>query len=325
MDVQEMLKRQINQQGSDDIEYRLYGSGGGYIPKPFPRFVKGPTDYNEVVTNTVQEKIKKRNEIGIEDTYIYCDSVDKDPISIPSQGLYIFDVYGLNNGFPMKNIIEMEIEKFYIPDIEVNSAYQPSYFYFGKVLLEIENIAGQQYVNGGKRSKNFHFELKTSPATNGLLLSPLNSKYIFTMPLYDLTQLRFRFKTGFQNVAFSQDVFDCAAVNPPAGGPGGDRRITTAEPHGLAPATTEEILFLDFNSTNFALNSTLTNPIGHIVDVVDSNTLQLTATPGANDLGSAVDLDGNPASGQIVIMRRRIAFTIRFRSVRSDLTNFIAP
>ena len=241
-----------------------------------------------------------------------------------SSGLLVFDVRNLNNQSPLKNIIETEITiPFYIPEPLVDATYQPSYYYFSHVQIEIESVAGYQHVNGGPTTK-FHFDLETETAGGAIFrLRNGSSKYIFSYPVPSIDEIRVRFKTPLRNVEFLSDVFN-VTVNV-AGAPPFNQRFITSVPHSLTIGGQYAVFFRNFNSTNIPLNTTINDTRGHLADVIDSTTIQLTNTPGSTGLGTAVDIIGNPATAQLYIGERRLAFILRCREVKEDETNYITP
>lgn len=311
------------------------------IPQPHPNAVPGPinnrgldplrsradhTEYNEGIGLTDSEKMLVRDNIGIEDRYIYLDTSTKGADSKPSQGVYTWDITQKNNNFSVKNIIEAEIQEFIIPNIAVNSSYQPSFFYYKTVFMYIESIYAQQYANGGTSKSLFHFEMKVSDEPDGRkLLTPKNNRYYFTMPIRDMTSISVKFSTPTQPVIFQQDTFNVNAVQPADVGPDGDKRFVCDEPHGLTIGNTYAVYFEGFNSTDVALNNIINSPTGQLAYVVDATKIQLTNTPQASKIAITPKEGGGVPSAKIVIAERRVAFLIRLRGLRGTLTNFVNP
>lgn len=272
----------------------------------------------------------KRSEIGIEDSYFVIDSFYKEKISQPNEGVYIFDITRLHNMQPLKDIIEMEIGTFSIPTI-ATASYQPDYFKFRRLYVHIENIAGQQFIHGpldtNLRASHFEMKLTTSTDLPSRLFADAcrYSKYIFTMPIQSISELRVRFRTPHHPVEFREDVFDSRTVVS-AGPSPANRRIITNMSHDLTIGTSVDVYISDFKSTNLELNSFMNSPIGNIVEVINANTLQFTLAPTIVELlGTAVDSNGNPPKFILRVADRRIAFGIRFRSIVTKVTNYINP
>lgn len=300
------------------------------LKNPPPTGSRNADDHNEA-GSYVDSEIE-RSEIGIEDNYFLFDSFYKEPESKPNEGLYIYNIQQMNDGFPVKNIIEMEIGNFTIPDVPTES-YEPDLFVLRKLYVDFESIRAQQFIHGPPNTKlrTFHFEHGLSTNNTDLpgrfFADPSRyQKYIFTMPVRDIQELRIRFKIPDQFVPFRQDCFGSTTVTS-AGGSPGNRRIQTADPHNLTIGDTYDIYIRDFNSTNVALNNFMNSKKGHKLEVIDSTTLQFTAdsTGISENLGSALTSLGANPTMIICIAERRIALMIRFRSIVTRITNFIAP
>lgn len=350
VDLHEVMKHEVYTNNDDDLEYRMYiknnnqrGISGFNIPAPGPTYVQTPTghvtpgifdrlnyqnDMNRLINNRKdqkyhiadKDKIIKKDEIGVEDHFLYFYSGVKNDTSDANRGLYIYDAVKLNDGFHIKNVIEAEITPFYIQNISVEN-YQPNYFIQNKLLIEMENIAGRQFGLGGDSKRNFHFECDIIDDGSGRKkIIPLNPKYTFTMPVRDIDIIKFRFKTPLNNVAFLDDVLWGTSV---AGV--GSRQFITDIPHGLLIGSVVDVYFTDYDSVNSNLNKIILNTIGHKVTVIDSNTIELSITPDANLIGTTLDPSGNLPRVRIHIFSREIIFNIRFRSIRTEITNFIGP
>jgi hypothetical protein len=263
--------------------------------------------------------------IGINDVYMYFDSWYKADESIPSLGLYSFNVQQINGPEPIKNIIEMQLMPFFAPKIETNAAYQPEYYFFKTILMEFTLISGRQITKSVAAAQNFHFELDVEDAGSAVLARPRNNLFIFTEPVLDITKINVQFKLPNQAISWPNDVFDVAAVEPSVLPPPGDRQLTTGTAHGLNVGQNYAVYFKNYNSISSVLNSIINNPLGHIATVIDATTLQLTNTPGANAIGSTPSALGGPPTAKMYVGPLRIAFSMRFRTVRRIETNFITP
>lgn len=313
------------------------------IPQPHPNTVPGPinthsvsrdplksrvdhNDFNEGLGLTDEEKYQLRDNIGVEDRYIYPDSRIKLGGSNPAQGYYSWDIVAMNNNTPLKNIIEAEIEEFIIPNVAVDPTYQPAYFYFKTVFVYIESIYAQQYGTGGTTKSLFHFEMEVHDEPDGRKrLKPKNRKYIFTMPVRDITILNVRFRTPTQDIRFNQDVYTAAAVQPADHVPDGDKRFVLDDMHNLTIGATYAVYFENFNSVDNDLNTVINNPTGHLALVIDATKIQLTNTPLASRIAITPKQGGGVPYAKILIGERRIAMQLRMRGLRGTLTNYMNP
>lgn len=313
------------------------------IPQPNPNKTPGPinvhsisrdplksradhTEFNECLGLTDEEKYQLRDNIGVEDRYIYPDSRNKLGGSVPNQGFYSWDIVTMNNNTPLKNIIEAEIEEFIIPNIATDPTYQPAFFYFKTVFVYIESIYAQQYATGGTAKSLFHFEMDVTDEPDGRKrLKPKNRKYIFTMPVRDMTILNVRFRTPTQDITFKQDVYTAAAVQPADPVPDGDKRFVLDDLHGLTIGATYAVYFENFNSVDTDLNNSINNPTGHLALVIDATKIQLTNTPLASRIATTPKQGGGVPYAKICIGERRIAMQLRMRGLRGTLTNYMNP
>ena len=330
IDVHELLRQEINQQG-DEIPYRLHKSGTTASQKnpnqPQRTQQRNPQSQAPDAQQLARSPAPpKKADYGISDSYVYLDSTNKVEGSDPSTGLYIFDILGLNNGFPIENIIEAEVSSFYVPLINTDITFQPEFFAFRRIFLDMETIGGQQYVNSGSIDRKFHFEFEVENAGSAFKLEPETKKFVFTQPVRDLTQLRLRFRVPLgKKVTFNQDVFAVNSVNPAPGPPPADRWVKTQEKHGLVIGSQYAVVFRDFNSSSSLLNETINNLNGHLVQAIDENTVELTSTPNANLIASTPTPAGTIPSATMYVIPHRIAMTIRFRTIKDKLTNFVQP
>ena len=352
-DVKEMLKSEITNVGDQDVVYRLHRGDANLVnlnrdpvvdkkpTAPTPRYKPGSIyipgkPATPETNNGIQRPVvfqgtptaKPTKElIGISDVYFEFDSFNKLDSSNPEKGLLIFDLRAVNEDNPVDSIIEMQIYPFFMPVIKTDTTYQPNFYYYRRLTIGIQNIAGVQFVKKKFNEKRWHFELEVLNAGSVFEVKPTvgDGKYIFTKPVRDLNIAEFRFLAPEKQATLPIDCFDVAAVNPADFGLGGDRRFETSEPHGLTIGVQTTVFFKNFNSTNSVLNEIINSELGHLVDVVSSTKVQLTTTPSANLLGTAVDVNGNPATARMCIGDRRIRFNVRFRRITPSLTNWISP
>ena len=345
IDVHELLKRGIGR------SHVSAPTQPGSIPRPVAPHIAGPTtnqhrnpgtinfqpnprradDHNEEEKWTSDEQKARRGEIGIEDHYFLFDSFEKDDCSDIANGSFVFDLQKIRENFPIKNIVQMEIGIFTVPQIDVES-YQVPMFYNRKLYLEVENIAGQQFVHGDDKNKvlrKFHYDLNMETSAelpDRFNVDPSRYQiYTFSIPVRDLQSIKFRFKTPTQNVPFASDVIQAESITS-AGPSPANRQIATTSNHGLTIGNTYAIYIKNFNSTNNDLNNFMNNVNGHLLEVISTTVLQFTTAPViAESIGSAVAPTGGEPSFKIYIAHRRIAIPMRFRSVVGRLTNFINP
>ena len=263
---------------------------------------------------------------GIVDRFFLLDSSAKDSSSSLSVGKIVFDIQTLNQSKPIDNIIEMEIGDFFFPEIASNLNY-PTYFFFRRLLILIEQMAAQSiFAQGNYRA---HFIVGAQPAGISNSSTEIgSSKFIFGKPFRDLGSASFRFmkpsfSQDFSPVVFDQDIFTFTAVaGAPTGPDFGGAEIITSIPHGLVDGTDVSIFIKDFASNVANIDVLVNSPEGLLVRVHSPSTLEFRA-PGT--VGFDFTSVAGGTSGQLLIGFRRISFTMRFRCLSSEETNTIVP
>lgn len=316
IDVHEALKQEMILQGVD----------GGFIADGEP-LKDSYRRYPELTEIARKARGDKKDEIAdlkidlkdlkpshIQDTYIYFDSVaKKSTLSDLAAGRISWNMIEINQNTPIENIIEMEIGSFYIPNITTPLAF-PQYFFYDRLNLLLEEPQAQSI--RAQNAVRFHWELDLQPAGISLSATPVNKKFIFQRPFRDISTATFNFRAPLKSVGFQPDVlpFVSVAASNPA-------RITTNPAHQLAVASLVTVFVNGFSSGSSSVDNAINNQNGFIVTVIDANTLEFppTATAGFNFAAIGV------VPGTVVIGFRRIAFTVRFRSLTDDKTNGITP
>lgn len=295
-------------------------SGGGLFGGP-----DSANPYQNAGNNAIRANTQESRPIGVNDVYLYFDSFNKETGSNPQNGLYIFDVRRTNGFETVKNVIELELFPFFLPKVETDPTYQPEYYYFRTAFLEITSISSRQLVKAANQTQNFHFELEIEDAGSAVIARPKNTVFIVTDPLIEVTQLAAQFKIVGRNASYPADVFTVTAVFPALLPPPGDRRLVTSVPHGLTIGANYAVFFTGYNSISGALNDIMNDPIGQIATVIDATTVELTATPGANAIGTTPTSTGTAPTATMFVGPMRVAFTMRFRTIKRVETNFITP
>lgn len=266
---------------------------------------------------------------GVSDQYIYFDSTDKVEDSDFTQGKVVFNLQETNRNQPISNVIEMQIVDFSMPEIP-RPATHPQYFFFQRLMVRIEEMNAQSILAKSNTTR-FHFEMGMSPAgiSNRVFSLDESNKFVFTAPFKEISTLTLQFMApsfkGFKNVQLPLDVMTFKAVPLVAGGVFGGGTITTDVPHGLTTGDDVTIYIADFRSNIANIDSNIGSPQyldGHLMRVVNANTLEFRA---AADVGFDFTTLAVATPGTLLVGYRRIAFTIRFRSLLPKETNQITP
>jgi len=274
-----------------------------------------PLDAEGKPKPTVDTTANKPREEGIYDQYIYFDTDAKDSSSDLPGGKLAWSIVVLNQNKPIDNIIEMQIGNFYVPEIATGALF-PQYFFFKRVNILVEEMQAQSIF--AQDNIRFHFEMDVQAAGIANLLTPASNdaKFIFSKPFRDISVVTFAFRAPIKTLVFPQDIFAFTSVagTSPA-------RIVTTDPHGIAIAGTVSIFSRDFASNVGNVDALINSVDGHLVTAIDAVTLEFAAigVVGFDFVGVGA------VPGNLTIGFRRVAFTMRFRSVTDGKTNRIVP
>jgi len=292
VDIHEMMKREIKRGGGD--------SGGNY------NMMQVGTSGGVAQQN--QQQITNK-EIGIKDTYIYFDSATAEAFN-NSDGSMTFSIQNRNNQIPIENVIEMEVNEFYFPKV-VTLPTQPDFYFYGRTTMVIDEIKTAQSIQGTNNFR-FHFEFNVTPAGIAVLFTPIENKFIFMKPIRDLQQVTFIYKAPTKVIPIPQEILvgivSLANI------------VTFSVPHGLDPAASHTIYFAQFITVNAPTQAILSDPNGMLLLPANITSTTTITLPG-------VVFDPTDAGKNITIYvgARKIAFTMRFRSIVDYKTNNIIP
>lgn len=185
-------------------------SGPAGVPVVIPRGgggSGGTADTGSIIIPPFPRSFAIHNDWGVADQYLNCDSRYKDSSSDMANGLLVFSVVLLNNGRPIDTIIEMELENFYIPNVDnfPFSLPEPQTFFFKRNTILLKD-ASSQAVFGANNSR-YHWEFDVEPQGIANLIVPTRPKFIFGKPFISLNQLSFVFQTPTGLVNFPQDTY----------------------------------------------------------------------------------------------------------------------
>lgn len=307
IDVHELQKKEmLDQTGNRSLAISLSES---YVLPVVQE--KLPSDSGE----SSKTDIMKESEYGFEDTYLYFDSDAKESTAEDlANGILRYSIVKLNQNNPLKNIIEMQLGNFYIPEITTGANF-PLYFFYKRVNILIEEMKTRSI--RAQDDVLFHFEMDVQPSGIANLLTPAanEGKFIFRQPFRDITSITFRFRAPIKPVVFEQDIFEFTAIvgTSPA-------RITTTQPHGLTIASLVSIFCRNFTSDVGNIDPLINSVDGHLVTVIDANILEF---PAIGISGFDFTGIGGAIPGELTVGFRRIAFSMRFRSLTDLKTNQI--
>jgi len=308
VDIREYQKKEIRRQGQGD-------QSSGYS------FSLGTSD---AVAPTVDA-------VGIEDTYLYFDSGSRDSSSLVNVGELKYSINNLNFQQPIDNCIELQLGSFYFPMVN-NPAGSPLFYFFRRVYMQITTLPSTQGVLGPNTSQ-YHFEFDVSTVTSiATLLTPVRDTLYFRQPIITQTDMIFKFfvPNGYGNlnpINIPKDqltAIGLAGTNPARFLiTGGDTIVNMEQPaptvFPAAPAVPVAVYFRNFNSPDVTLNNVVNVTTGLFVTgfPTDQFTFEVATL---NFAALAVNV---PCA--VWIGKNRIAFQMRFTTLRNQRTNFLKP
>ncbi len=201
----------------------------------------------------------------------------------------------------------------------------PDFMFFTTVFMQIFNLPDAQSIKGVNSSR-YQFEFDATEFTSvALKLVAKKPTFYLTKPMIGLSELQVRFMAplNFKRIPLPKTVI---IVNAVAGNNPGRFTLATGDitteilgPIGALPAPGIAAYGSGFNSVGSPqFNPIINNPQGiFITTIIDSQTFSIAGL----DFTAAL-VDGLPV--QFIIAKNRIAFSIRFTSIRNTQTNYLA-
>lgn len=314
VDTHELLKKEMFEQtGSAALGDAISQAGDDIFgPSSLPLAQKDQKKPEE----TVPGPLSLGNE-GVIDRFIYFDSDAKsNGASNLANGVIAWAVSVLNQNKPIDNIIQMEIYTFYIPEIDTGVNF-PQYYFYKRVTILLQEMQTSAIL--AQQNIRFHFEMEVQPAGIANLLQPannVNSIFTFSKPFIEISLASFQFRAPIKTLEFPQDIYDYVSVagtNP--------ARIQTIGDHGITIGGQVSIFSRDFASNVGNIDALINSPDGQLLTAISSTVLEF---PAAAIVGFSFASVG-VVQGNLTIGFRRVAFTMRFRSITDERTNRIVP
>lgn len=313
VDTHELLKKEMFEQtGSAALGDAISQAGDDIFgPSSLPLAQK-----DQKKEESVPSPLSIGNE-GVIDRFIYFDSDVKDTgASNLANGVIAWPVSVLNQNKPIDNIIQMELYTFYIPEIDTGVDF-PQYYFYKRVTILIQEMQTMAIL--AQQNIRFHFEMEVQPAGIANLLQPANtitSIFTFFKPFIEISLASFQFRAPIKTLEFPQDIYDYVSVagsNP--------ARIQTIGDHGITIGGQVSIFSRNFASNVGNIDALINSPDGQLLTAISATILEF---PAAGIVG--FDFSGvGVVQGNLTIGFRRVAFTMRFRSITDERTNRIVP
>lgn len=268
--------------------------------------------------------------VGFEDIELYFDSTQSDASSDYSIGELRWNVPNLNNTAEIKNCIQLHLDEFYFPKIYL-TGNTPDFFYFRRVFLEFQNAPSNQAVLAPNNNK-FHFEFRVENINGqAVRLVPIKKSFFFQRPIISITDFQIRFMVPpttsnaavYKKIPLPADTVPIVSLLTAGVGYNPIRfQITSADLTnilGLVGSTGTPglaVFISNFNSTDPTLNTAVNDQNGvYIATIIDDTTFELSGINGSTITAQV--------TATMYIPKNRIAFPVRFTTVRDQLTNYI--
>lgn len=323
IDTHEILKNEIYKQGSENDTNFKFGFNG-------PNILGGPAGGPVVPMSPSGPSGPSSILVGFEDTELYLDSVYRDSSSDYTNGEIKWSLSSLNNTQDVKGVIQMHIPPFYFPKIysTYDGTSKPEYFYYRRVMMELQTAPTSQAIFGPNNNK-YHFEFEVDGLSGqAVKLIPTKDAFFFQRPITSLSDFNIRFMVPqftssanawkkiplpadtvtIRSVAGSNPIrFDIVGTNTEILAP-----IGSAGSPGVAVVIRG--LATNDNTVNDDCNDTNGN---YVTTIVSSSRFEIAAINGAT-------VDAGTYTATMYVPKNRIAFPVRFTSVRDQLTNYIS-
>ncbi|MHB2029558.1 MAG: hypothetical protein ACYCPT_12190 [Acidimicrobiales bacterium] len=292
-----------------------------YVGYQAPMPVSNPTSAAtpNVVSSSSTSYVNKP--YGIVDKYLYFDSIYRNTSVDITTGALSFSIVNINNGFPLTDIIGLELEPFYLPRLQ-NSNYpaSPDFFFFNRAFLQCTTLpTNQSYLAANGNIFNFELEISNDNSIS-VAATPIHPRIYFESPISSLSSwdLQFTMPYNFTAMPLLNDQLTIVAV--PLSNPATFNVVdNTTASLGPVGSSNVAVYITNFNSSNATLNANVNSPQGTMVTNIISTT-QFSI--------SAFDFSIIPAgetndTANMIIGKNRIAMGVHFISLRTYITNHI--
>lgn len=307
VDMHEVLKQEIYKQKNDsDTNFRF---GLNTPPQsiqpgaPPVQVQQGPSNSN----------------VGFEDYELHFDSLDKDSSGNLGIGEMKWSISTINNNQDIKNCIQVRMGPIFFPKI-IGTTGKPDFFFYRRVYMQIVGLGSTQGVLGANGNQ-YHFEFEVENLNSvAVKLIPLKESFFFQRPLSSINDFTVRFMVphGFKRVPIPNDrvsIVSVANSNPARFTIVGGDLTDILGPIGVPAAPGIAVYISGFATTDATTNNAVNTTEGnYITNIVNNSQFDI----------AGIDLTAIPAtSGVMIVPKNRIAFPMRFTSVKEQLTNYI--
>jgi len=330
VDTHELLKAEIYRQG-EDLEYKF--AVANTTPLMGPVLDVAPVAPVAPAAAPASSPATTAASNGIEDYYLYFDSLAKASDSDTANGELKFSITQLNNSQPINNLIQIQmLSSFYFQAFK-NSTTKPDFYFFRRAYMQIPSLPNTQSVQTIQNLFHYEFEVDNLTST-AVKFTPVKDKFYFRQPINGLNEIIFRFiiPTGipdgsFKRLPLMQDTLNviCNALNPATftitGGTDVynfvDADIATALPY-VIPAPGIAVYISGIVSTATTAANNAMDPQGwYVTRLINLTTFEIAGLDLTTFAGTE--------TAKIVIPKNRIAFQCRFSCIKNTITNYLVP
>lgn len=308
-DVHELLKGEILSQSD---------ATSSYVEQSF-------TTSSPIVSSTGAPVLAPQptsSQYGTEDIHIYFDSANNSSAAnVYSSGILSWQIAPLNFQKDIKNCVILRINSFWFPRSLGFSASKPDQFYYRRVFLAFTSLPSVQMVQAAN-GKQYHFELEVEQLTSdAVFLRPINDTIVFPSAINNITELvgRFMIAPNFDPINLPPPIVAVQSV--PGTNPMQFKMLQYATtevlgPIGVPTAPGIAVQLSGYQSTSVGINNAVNDKQGNFVsNIIDAETFEISGIDGSG-LGSIF-------SASMTINRNRVAFQVRFTSLKAGPTNYI--
>ena len=306
IDIHELLKRQINGIGPEEVEFNFGGATG-------PVDTTAPTPASQTSTTT--------NQVNFVDSSFYLDSVSKKSLN---SGTISFSLSEINKQNSVNEIIRIKVGSFYFPLVS-NSTSLPLYYFYRRVYMRIAELpTAQSFLTS--QGTGFHFEFDVENVNSiAVLLKPVRDTFNLRQPLQSLDSITFQFMVPptFAEIPIPQDVLSVVTVN---GSNPGRFRIINGDTSSIGSVGTPTapgvaVFISGVNTNDSTYNNQINSAAGvYVTNIIDSETFEVSSLDFSN---ATVFPPASSYSGTIVVGKNRIAIPITITSISNTPTTYL--
>lgn len=289
----------------------LRQDGGGNIEQSISVFGDAPIKTQKDVSH-----------IGTVDEYFYFESYHKSKTTDIKAGIISFSISELNNNKPIENVVQMKINRFYIPSPIASPPGDSDLFYFRQAFGQVMEISSKQSVNAFNNYFNFEFDIIQGGAVASLLI-PIDDTLTFKTPISSLETftLKLMIPPYFKPIPLQNDLMKVVLIpntNPAIFKIVSDDTTADIAPIGVLAAEDVVTVFMSkFTSTDATLNNKVISTYGvKITTVLDMKQFSI------NGL-DATYVNIQPEVNNMLIGKNRIGIKVRFTRIIGTRTNYM--